>query len=95
MATLRIGRKCGCSQQRQKKEHLGNNLSRVTNARRIDEDYITQDSEEIEDRLTKKLSQEFSRTESRFLGVLSDLAEFLVISQLRVQSGTALDIFRN
>ena len=34
-------------------------------------------SEEIEGRVTKKLSQEFSRTESRILGSLSRLDDFL------------------
>ena len=42
------------------------------------EDYITQVSEEIEGRVTKKLSQELSRTESRIFGVLSKLDEFLL-----------------
>ena len=47
------------------------------------EDYITQVSEEIERRVTKKLSQEFSRTESRILGALSKLDEFLLNPQVR------------
>ena len=38
--------------------------------------YISQVSEEIEGRATKKLSKEFSRTESRILGALSRLDEF-------------------
>ena len=40
------------------------------------EEYITQVSEEVEGRVTKELSQEFSRTESRILGALSKLDEF-------------------
>ena len=36
----------------------------------------------------KKLSQEFSRTESRILGGLSKLAEFLLNPQVRTLSGT-------
>ena len=42
----------------------------------MQEDYIFQVSEEIEGRVTKKLSQEFSRTESRILGALSRLDDF-------------------
>ena len=50
--------------------------------------YITQVSEEIEGRVTKKLSQEFSRTDSRILGALSKLDEFLPTPQVRTCSGT-------
>ena len=39
---------------------------------------ISRDSDEIEGRVTKKLSKEFSRVESRFLGPLSKLVEFLL-----------------
>ena len=40
---------------------------------RINEDYITEVSEEIEVRVIKKLSQEFNRMESQNLGPLSKL----------------------
>ena len=49
-------------------------------------EYISQVSEEIEGRVTKKLSQEFSRTESRILGALSKLDEFLLNPQVRTCS---------
>ena len=49
-------------------------------------DYISQVSEEIEGRVTKKLSKEFSRTESRILGALSKLDEFLLNPQVRTCS---------
>ena len=52
------------------------------------EEYISQVSEEKEGRFTKKLSQEFSRTESRFLGALSKLDEFPLKPQVRTCSGT-------
>ena len=48
------------------------------------QDYISQVSEEIEGRVTKKLSKEFSRTESRILGALSKLDEFLLNPQVRI-----------
>ena len=41
-------------------------------------DYISQVSEEIEGSVTKKLSKEFSKTESRILGALSKLDELLL-----------------
>ena len=41
------------------------------------QEYISQVSEETEGRVTKKLSTELSRTESRILGTLSKLDEFL------------------
>ena len=44
----------------------------------LTQDYISQVSEEIEGRVTKKLSKEFSKTESRILGSLSKLDEFLL-----------------
>ena len=52
----------------------------------LTQDYISQVSEEIEGRVTKKLSKEFSRTESRILGALSKLDEFLVNPQVRTCS---------
>ena len=48
----------------------GTRNSRAQNALdpELTQDYISQVSEEIEGRVTKKLSKEFSRTESRILG---------------------------
>ena len=48
--------------------------------------YISQVSEEIEGRVTKKLSKEFIQTESRILGALSKLDEFLLNPQVRTCS---------
>ena len=48
-------------------DHPGNNQTRNTNFPRVREDYKTQVSEEIEGRVTNKLSPEFSQTECRFL----------------------------
>ena len=49
-------------------------------------EYISQVSEEIEGRVIKKLSKDFSRTESRILGALSKLDEFLLNPQVRTCS---------
>ena len=59
-------------------DHYRNNRARNTIFDRTHEDYITQVSDEIESRVLKKLSQEFSRTESLLLGALSRLNEFLL-----------------
>ena len=43
----------------------------------VNEEYISQVSQEIEGRIAKKLSQEFSKRESRILGALAKLDHFL------------------
>ena len=50
------------------------------------QEYISQVSEDIEGRVTKKLSKEISRTESHILGALSKLDEFLLNPQVRTCS---------
>ena len=69
--------------------------SRKTQLLLDQQDYIAQVSEKIEGRVTKNLSQEFSRTESRVLGALSELDEFLLNPQIRIFSGTTPASFRN
>ena len=59
-------------------EHPSSNLARNSNVPRSQEDYITQVSEEIEGRVTKKLSQEFSGTENHILAALARLDDFLM-----------------
>ena len=83
MATLRNKRKLSVVAIESQEERFRNTV-----IPRFNEDYITQGSEEIEGRVTKNLSQEFSRTETRILGAQSKLDEFLLEAQLRTQSGT-------
>ena len=52
-------------------------------------------SEEIEGRVTEKLSQEFTRTERRILGALSKLKEVLLKPQVRVHPGYVPETSRN
>ena len=59
------------------------------------EEYITQVSEEIEGKVTGKLSQEFSRTESCILSALSKLDEFLLNPQVRTCSVAVPGTSRN
>ena len=67
-------------------EHPRKNILRDTNAAGINEEYFRQVSEEIGCRVGKKLSQEFSRTESRIIGALSNLIDFFLNSQVRNRS---------
>ena len=59
------------------------------------QEYISQVSEDIDGRVTKKLSKEFSRTESRILGALSKLDEFLPNPQVRTCSVAVPGTSRN
>ena len=96
MATLRNKRKLAAVTRETQEEHPRNGQSRNTSVPRINEEYITQVSEEIEGRVSKKLFQEFSRTEeSRILGALSKLDEFLLNQQIRTHSETVPGTFRN
>ena len=95
MTTLRNKRKLAAVTRQIQEEHPRNGQSRNTSVPRIKEEYITQVSEEIEGRVTKKLSQEFSRTKSRILGALSKLDDFLLNPQIRKPSGTVPGTFRN
>ena len=76
-------------------EHPRSNLAQNSKVPRSQEDYITQVSEKIEGRVTKKLSQEFSRTENRILGALARLDDFLMNPLLQDYSGTTPETSRN
>ena len=95
MATLRKKRKLAAVTREIQEENPRNGQSRNTSVPRINEEYITQLSEEIEGRVSKKLSQEFSRTESRILCALSKLDEFLSNQQIQPHSKTVPGTFRN
>ena len=76
-------------------EHPRSNFAQNSNVPRSQEDCITQVSEEIEGRVTKKLSQEFSRTENSVLGALARLDDFLMNPLLQGCSGTIPETSRN
>ena len=95
MATLRNKRKLAAVTRETQEENPRNGQSRNTSVHRINEEYITQISEEIEGRVSKKLSQEFSRTESRILGALTNLDEFLSHQQINTHFETVPRTFRN
>ena len=76
-------------------EHPRSNLAQNSNVPKSQEDYITQVSEKIEGRVTKKLSKEFSRTENRILGALARLDHFLINPLIQGHSGTTPETSRN
>ena len=85
MATLRNKRKLGAVSR---KTPEGSSSSRGWNVLdpELTQDYISQVFEEIEGRVTKKLSKEFNKTESHILGAISKLDEFLLNPQVRTCS---------
>ena len=86
MATLRNKRKLAAA-SRGTPESTRNNRGQNT----LDPDLtqVSQISEEIEGRVTMKFSRECSRKESRILGALSRLDEFLLLKS------TSSDLFRS
>ena len=94
MAT-RNKRKLAALNKENCEEHPRSNLASTSNVPKSQEDYITQVSEEIEGRVTKKLLQEFSRTENRVLGALATLDDFLMNPLLQGHSGTTPETSRN
>ena len=95
MVTFRNKRKLAAVARETQEKHPRNGQSRNTSVPRINEEHITQVFEKIEVRVTKQLSQEFSRTESRLLGALSKLDEFVLNPQIRTHSGAVPGAFRN
>ena len=76
MTTLRNKKKLAAV-SRETPENTGNSQSQNTLDPGLAQEYISQVSEEIEGRVvTKKLSKEFSRTESRILGAFLSLSNF-------------------
>ena len=76
-------------------EHPRSNLAQNSIVTSSQEDYITQVSEEIEGRVTIKLSKEFSGTKNRILGTLARLDDFLMNPLIQGHSGTTAETSRN
>ena len=85
MATLRNKRNLAAVSRETPEGNRGSRGRSVPDSE-ITQDYISQVSEEIEGRVTKKLSKEFNKTESRISGALSKLDEFLLNPQVRICS---------
>ena len=82
MATLRNKRKLAAV-SRETPEGSRSSRGHTVLDPELTHDYISQVSDEIEGWVTKKLSKEFSKTESRILGTLSKLDEFFLNPQVR------------
>ena len=82
MATLRNKRKLATVSRETPESSRGSRGRNVLDPE-LTQDYISQVSEEIGGRLTKKLSKEINVTESPILGALSKLDEFLFNPQVR------------
>ena len=95
MATLRNRRKLAALNKENSEEHARSKLAKNSNVPRSQEDYTTQVSAEIEGRVTKKLSQEFSRTENRILGALARFDDFHINPIIRGHSGTTPETSQN
>ena len=85
MATLRNKRKLAALSRETPEGSRGSRGQNVFDPE-LFQGYISQVSEDIEGRVTKKLSKEFSKTESRILGALSNLDEFLLNPKVRTCS---------
>ena len=94
MVTLRNKRKLAAV-SRETLEITRKTQSRNTIDPEMAQGYISQVSEEIEGRVTKKLSKELRRTESRIMGALSKLDDFLLNPQVRTCSVAVPGMSRN
>ena len=94
MATLRNKRKLAALNKENCEEFRRRYLAQNSIVPRSQEDCIPQVFEQIESRVTKKLSQEFSRTENRILGALSRLDDFLMNPLIQCHSGNAPETSR-
>ena len=95
MTILRNRKKLAAVNRVNHEDRPKNNQARNTNSHGLQENYITQVSEEVESRVTKNLAPEFIRTESRILGALSWLDELLQNPQSWVHSGNVPETSRN
>ena len=94
MAALRNKRKLAAV-SRGTPKNTRNSQSQNTLHPEMAQEYIFQVSEEIEGRVTKKLSKEFSRTVSRLLGALSKLDDIPLNPQVRTCSVAVPGTSRN
>ena len=94
MATLRNKRKLAAVSRETPEGSRSSRWQNVLDPE-LTQDYISKVSEEIEGRVNKKLSKEFNKTESRILGALSKLDEFLPNPQVRTCSVAVQGTSRN
>ena len=95
MATLRNKRRLAAGAKGNQEGSPRNSHSGNSAASRINEEYISEVSDKVEDRVSNKLSQEFTRTKSPVLGTLFKHDKFLRNLQVWLQSGTVPVTFRD
>ena len=86
MTTLKNRKKLEAINRDNHEKHPTNNHTRDINVPRNQEDYIAHVSKKIEGRVSRKSSQDFSRTKSRTLNALSKLDGFLLKPEGRIYS---------
>ena len=94
MARLRNKRKFAAASRETLEGSRGSRAQKVVDPE-LTQDHISQVSEKIEGRVTKKLSKESSKAESRILGALSKLDELLLNPQVRTCSKAIPGTSRN
>ena len=93
--TTRNKRKLAALNKENCEENPRNSMAHNSGAPGSQEDYIIQVSAEIEGRVTKRLSKEFSQTENCILCALASFDDFLMSPLLPGPSGTTPEPSRN
>ena len=93
--TTRNKRKLAALNRENCEKHLRRNLAQTSSAPRSQEVSITQVTEDIEEKVTKRLSKKYNRTENRILGALARLDILLMNPLLPGCSGTTPEPSRN
>ena len=89
MSTLRNRRELAALRRENCEEHAKINVAQNSTVPRSQEEYITQVSEEVEGRVSKKLHPEISRTKNGILCALSRLDKSFKNPLIQGHSGTA------
>ena len=95
MATFRNKSKLAALNKEKCEQHPRSKMAQNLNVLKSQEDNISRIFEETEKRVTKKLSQEISRTENRILGALSHPVDFLTNPLIQGYSRTTPETSRN
>ena len=95
MATLRNNRNFADLNKKNYEENPRNNLAQNSRAIKSQKKHTTQVSEEIEGKITDKLSNDFSQMQSCIRGILTKIDEFLLNPLLQGHSGAAPEKSRN
>ena len=95
MSAPRNKRKLAALNKESCEEHARSSFAQNSKIPRLQEDHITQICQKNEERVTKRLSQEFNKTENRMLGALAHLDDFLMNPQTQGYSKVPPETSRN